>query len=212
MTLPSGQTLADLGAWVLIVVGAALALFGLGIYRGALSVFGSFVGGLFGLLVFMSNREALPPFGGAGPFIFGLLFPVLGGWIGAWLARGFHYVLFFVLGCVMGYAALLVVGGQMSWAQLQAQAQMKAIPGPHGWQWIVMAVVGFIYMFASNWMIAITCAFLGASLLANVLKSPAVLYGGALLGIFMQWVLFLRNPVPERAVVRRVVRRGDYEG
>lgn len=211
MTLPSGQTFADLGSWVLIVIGAAMALFGLGIYRGALTIFGSFVGGLFGLLMYMSNRESLPPFGGAGPFIFGLLFPLIGGMIGGVLARGFHYVAFFLLGCVMGYAAILLFSGQLSWGQIQDPAAMAKVTGPHGWHWLVMVVVGLIYLVASNWMIAITCAFLGASLIAGVLKSPVILYLGAAVGTFVQWVLFLRNYVPERTVVRRIVRRDPDE-
>ncbi|MEO7994236.1 MAG: hypothetical protein ABI743_07530 [bacterium] len=205
MALPNAGTLAQFGTIVMVVIGAAIALFGLGLYKGTLRLFGTIIGGTFGFLFFLSNKADLPDLHGWGGLVWGLLFSMIGGWIGAWLAGVAHYAVFFLLGCVMGYLILLVATGAETVTTLQQWP--RALPvGPHGWHWLVMIVVGLIYLAASNWMIAITCAILGASIAATAIHQQEVLWIGVPLGILTQWGLFMRHdyiPPPRRRRRRR---------
>ena len=219
--LPSAASYAELGHILLVIAGAAIALFGLGIYHGALRFFGTIIGGTFGFLLFLSNKETLPALGGWGPLIWSIVYSLIGGWIGGWLAALASYAIFFVLGCVTGYYGVLVGTGQ--WTQVEKalvsthMAQLDKF-GPQGWQWLVVVGVGLIYLMASNWILLITCAIVGASMVSTALNNGLYLIAGAPFGMFVQWVLYMRHGMPSPRQVRMprphkpiIYDRGDDE-
>jgi len=190
--LPDASAFLEFSRLLLLVIGTILGLFGLGIYHGALRIFGSLMGGVAGLLLFFANRAALPELAGLGGILFPMLFAVIGGWIGSWLAAVAHFVLFFIIGCLTGWLALHVHLGHINLTATTG-TDWDQIPTLIPFQWLLIAGFGLIYLAAANWMIAITAAILGATMVSTVLDNRLVLYIGAPLGILVQYALFLRR-------------------
>jgi|GEM_PF-4466944 len=204
--LPDATAFAEFSRLVMLIIGTVLALFGLGLYHGALRLFGSLVGGSCGLLLYFANRAILPEFTFSG-VVFPILFAFFGGVIGSWLAAFAHYVLFFLIGCITGWLAIHAQAGHISFAG-STQNDWKAVPDLNAIQMIGVALFGVIYLAAANWMLTITTAILGATMVSSVMDNRMVLYIGAPLGILVQYALFLRH---EEYRDHRRAHRADRE-
>ena len=189
----------------MVVIGAILGLFGLGIYHGALRLFGAMVGAIFLYLIVLSNVEVFQ-LEGWQHLVIGIMAAVIGGFIGSWLAAVFHYAVFFILGAILGYVAIWVFTDPESAQRLADSPNLDLLFKPEGWHWIAMLISGGIYLLASNWILLLTCAFVGGAMAANAMDMPIIAYAGIPLGILVQWVLFLRPGRPRPQTVR-VVRK-----
>lgn len=191
--LPDAATISEAGRLVLLVVGTVLALFGLGIYHGALRLFGGLTGGIAGLMFYFSNKAMFPELSGIGQLVFPLVCALVGGWLGSWLAAVAHVVIFFLVGCLTGFLMFHTFLGHLSPASFTPQTWPGELPQLGALHWLGILVVGLVYVGAANWMIAITTAILGALMVASGFDNRLVLYSGAPVGILVQYALFLRR-------------------
>ena len=177
-----------IGPWVLLLVGLLLAFFGRALVVLQIALLGALLGaaGGLGLLTALINA-GLPPPGGLSMEVLQLIAIVLGALVGWVLAGLVRRVAVFVLGAIVGAAALT-----------QAAAVWPALP--HDFAWLLGAILGGVLMLALEGpLLKLGTAVLGGILVASALGAllppewvavaPLAGLGAAVLGALAQ----LRN-------------------
>lgn len=186
--------------FALVIFGIVACFTGYSMFRGMLPLWGFLLGGWIAYIMFPSIMP-----GEAKNLLFiGIAF-LIGGTIGAVIAKPLYYVIVFFSGAVLGgivgifLGALIDLGGINSFAQLDKFTAMTFPPFPHTpAQYLFMVILAIVMGVAAisfqQFMVTASSAFMGAAAIVSGVSVPIAAMaksasgGGALM--MLVWIIF----------------------